>query len=117
MRLPLIDIIRRLGENGCGFGRLVSSIDAYLRDRNLMPLRTALRVLLAFALGLPVVECVLIGVRSLVVSMGDAAGGKMLTCLATGCLAFWGVSIVGLVIVLAIIGVVDSEGDRRRTGE
>jgi hypothetical protein len=104
-------------KTGADLDDLESSDDAYLQDRNLMPLRTALRVLLAFALGLPVVECVLIGVRSLVVSMGDAAGGKMLTCLATGCLAFWGMSIVGLVIVLAIIGVVDSEGDRGNTGE
>jgi hypothetical protein len=81
-----------------------------------MPLRAALKLLLVIALALPVVECVLIGVRSLVLSMGDAAGGEMLTCLATASLALWGVSLVGLVIVLAIIHAVDEDGGREDAG-
>jgi hypothetical protein len=82
-----------------------------------MPLRAALKILLVIALALPVLECVLIGVRSLVLSMGDSAGGGMLACLATACLALWAVSLVGLVIVLAIVRIVDEDDGREDAGE
>ncbi len=76
-----------------------------------------MKVLLATALGLPVVECVLVGVRSLVASMGDATGAEILATLASVCLAFWGVSVAGLAIVAALVLVVESEGTRRGDDE
>jgi hypothetical protein len=79
-----------------------------------MFLRTALKVLLATALGLPVAECVLVGVRSLVASMGDSTGAELLATLASVCLAFWGVSVAGLAIVASLVLVVESEGDTTR---
>jgi hypothetical protein len=82
-----------------------------------MYLRTALKVLLATALGLPVAECVLVGVRSLVTSMGDSSGAELLATLASVCLAFWGVSMAGLAIVAALVLVVESEGTRRGDDE
>ncbi len=78
-----------------------------------MSLRTALKVLLATALGLPVAECVLVGVRSLVASMGDATGAEILATLASVCLALWGISLAGLAIVAALVLIVESEGARR----
>jgi phosphate/sulfate permease len=82
-----------------------------------MDLRTALKVLLATTLGLPVAECVLVGVRSLVASMGDAAGADILATLASVCLALWGISVAGLAIVAALVLVVESEGTHRGNDE
>lgn len=82
-----------------------------------MPLRAALKGMLVATLALPVVECVFLGVRSLVLSMGDAAGGQMLTCLATATLAMWAVSLVGLVVVLAVVHVTEEEVAREEREE
>jgi phosphate/sulfate permease len=100
-------------KTGAEFSILTSPIDPH-RSIN-MSLRTALKVLLATALGLPVVECGFVAVRSLVASMGDAAGAGILTTLASMCLALWGVSLAGLAIVAALVLVVESE--RTRLGE
>lgn len=104
-------------KTGADFGRLSLADKLIRRDPIETPMRAALKLLLVSALALPVVECVLIGVRSLVLSMGDAAGGEMLTRLATACLALWGVSLVGLIIVVAISHVVDAEVGREDAGE
>lgn len=67
-----------------------------------MTLRFATKTLLILALGLPVIQCVLIWVRGLVAAMGDEAGAAFTGHVGTVCLAAWSVSLVGLVIVLAI---------------
>ena len=65
--------------------------------------RCWLKTLLVLTLALPVVECVLIGVRSLLLSMGDQAGAAIIGCVGAVCLAVWSVSLVGLVILLAVV--------------
>jgi hypothetical protein len=72
-----------------------------------MTLRSAARLLLVFALGLPVVHAVLIWVGGLLTSMGDDPGAEILRQIGTGCLVTWTVAIVALVIVLAIVVVND----------
>jgi hypothetical protein len=67
-----------------------------------MTFRQAVRLLLVFVLGLPVVQAVLFWVSGLLVSMGDGAGAAVLRHIGTGCLVFWIVAIVALVIVLAL---------------
>ncbi len=68
-----------------------------------MTLRSATKTLLVLALALPVVQCVLIWVRGLVTSMGDQEGGAIIGHVGTACQAAWAISLVGLVIVLAIL--------------
>ncbi|MFO0788687.1 MAG: hypothetical protein U0805_04460 [Pirellulales bacterium] len=68
-----------------------------------MPVRSALKILLALVLGLPVVYCVLAGVGSLLVSMGDVAGAGMVGGVKSVCLVTWAVSLVGLVILSAVV--------------
>jgi hypothetical protein len=65
--------------------------------------RCWLKMLLVLALALPVVECVLIGVRGLLHSMGDQAGAAIVGYVGAVCLAVWSVSLVGLVILLAVV--------------
>jgi hypothetical protein len=67
-----------------------------------MTLRSAIKTLVVLALGLPVVHCVLIGVRGMVASMGDQAGAAIVGHVGTACLAAWSIALAGLVIVLAI---------------
>ena len=73
--------------------------------RDAMTLRTATKVLLTLALGLPVVQVVLICVAGLLSSMGDQAGAAIIGHVGTGCQVLWTVAIVALVIVLAILNV------------
>ena len=68
-----------------------------------MTLRSATKVLLAFALGLPVIQTVLIWVAGLLKSMGDEAGATIIRHVGTGCQVVWAVTLVGLVIVLALV--------------
>lgn len=68
----------------------------------MISLRYWLKVLVALALGLPVVQCVLIWVRGLVASMGDQTGAAFVGHVGTVCLAAWSAALVGLVIILAI---------------
>ena len=70
-----------------------------------MTLRAALKTILVLALALPVTQCVLIWVRGLVLAMGDAECAAVLSYIGTACLATWALSLVGLVIVLAVIAV------------
>jgi hypothetical protein len=72
-----------------------------------MSLRSALKTLLVLALALPVTVCVLVWVRGLVLSMGDVDGAAIIQHASTACLGVWTLSLVGLVIVLAIVAVND----------
>ncbi len=84
-----------------------------------MPLRPALKTLLALAIALPILYSTLAGVRYLLVSMGDAAGATMIDTVSGASLTLWAVSIVGLVIVTAatlLLGRLpgDNSDDRRK---
>jgi hypothetical protein len=77
-----------------------------------MTLRSALKSLLVLALALPVAQCVLFWIRGLVLSMGDVAGAAIIGQISTGCMALWTMSLVGLVIVLAVVAVNDRPAER-----
>jgi hypothetical protein len=68
-----------------------------------MTLRSATKTLLVLTLALPVVQCVLIWVRGLLTSMGDQQGGVIIGHVGTVCQVLWSISLVGLVIVLALV--------------
>jgi len=67
-----------------------------------MTLRSATKTLLVLALALPVAQCVLIWVRGLLASMGDAEGAAIIGHVGTACGVVWLISLVGLVILLAL---------------
>jgi hypothetical protein len=111
VRLPCIDTTGWLGENGGGLPHRFGSFETT------MPLRLALKTLLALAIALPILYSTLAGVRYLLVSMGDAAGAAMIDGVGGVCLTLWAVSIIGLVIVTAATLVLgrlpgDDTGDR-----
>ena len=68
-----------------------------------MTLRSALKTLLVLALALPVAQSVLVWVRGMLNSMGDAEGGAIIGHVGTTCQVAWALCLVGLVIVLAIV--------------
>lgn len=68
-----------------------------------MTLRSTAKTLLVLALALPVVQAVLAWVAGLLTGMGDAAGAVIVRHVATVCQVTWAVSLVGLVIVLALV--------------
>jgi hypothetical protein len=68
-----------------------------------MTLRAAAKTLLVLALALPVVASVLVWVAGLLRAMGDVAGATVVGYVVTACQVAWLVSLVGLVIVLAIV--------------
>jgi hypothetical protein len=78
-----------------------------------MTLRSTAQLLLAFALGLPIVQAVLFWVAGLLTSMGDNAGADIIRHIGTGCLVAWLVAIVGLLIVLALMVL----GEEPRNGD
>ncbi len=67
-----------------------------------MASRSAVKTLLAFALGLPVLMAVLHWVSGLLSAMGDAPATGVLQHINTGASVLWLVSVVGLVIALAV---------------
>ena len=79
-----------------------------------MTLRTLLKTLLVSALALPVVQCVLVGVRSLLRSMGDEGGATFIGFLSNVCLAAWLVVMAGLAVATAVV--VLAEGKDRDGG-
>lgn len=97
VRLPRIDTTPPLSENCGGF------LAQFHRSGNAMRLRPLLNTLLALALALPIIQCVLIWVRGLLLSMGDQEGAAIIGHVGTGCLVVWAIGLVGLVIVLAIV--------------
>jgi hypothetical protein len=107
---PRIDTTRPLGENGCGmqttdqFKTLRSRrTGRFRRPVNTMTLRSAAKTLLTLTIGLPMVQAVLIWVRGLLASMGDDAGAEIIRHVGTACQVVWSISLIGLVVVLAII--------------
>jgi hypothetical protein len=68
-----------------------------------MTLRSAAKTLLVISLVLPVVQAVLVWVAGLLTAMGDGAGADIVSHVGTACQVAWTVSLVGLVIVLALI--------------
>ena len=75
-----------------------------------MTLRAALKTLLVLALALPVAQSVLFWVRGLVLSMGDGEGAALIGHVGTVCVAVWTLTLVGLVLVLAVIAVRENGG-------
>lgn len=78
-----------------------------------MSLRGATKTLLVLALALPVIQAVLVWVGGLLRSMGDAAGAAIVRHVGTACQVLWSLSLVGLVIVLALV-VLSEEGQGPR---
>ncbi len=76
-----------------------------------MTLHNSLKTLLTLALALPIVYCVLIWVRGLVISMGDPAGAAFIGHVETACLAVWSISLVGLILVLAVVVLLEHPPD------
>ncbi len=68
-----------------------------------MTLRSAAKTLLVLALALPIAQSVLVWVRGMLASMGDQEGGAIIGHVGTACGVAWLLSLVGLVIVLAIV--------------
>jgi hypothetical protein len=68
-----------------------------------MNLRSAAKTLLVLVLALPVAQIVLLWVRGLLTSMGDADGGTFIGRVAVLCVAIWALCLVALVIVLSLI--------------
>ena len=68
-----------------------------------MTLRSATKTLLVLVLALPVAQIVLIWVRGLLNSMGDAEGGVIIGHVGTICQVVWALCLVGLLIANALI--------------
>jgi hypothetical protein len=68
-----------------------------------MNLRSAIKTLLVLVLALPVAQIVLVWVRGLLASMGDADGGAMIGHVGTVCQVAWVLCLVALVIVLSLV--------------
>jgi hypothetical protein len=86
---------------------LVTYLDLACRSqrRVKMTLRSATKSLLVLVLALPVIQAVLYWVRGLTASMGDEAGAAVISHVATVCQIIWSITLVGLVIVLALVTV------------
>ena len=73
-----------------------------------MTARLAIKLLLGFVLGLPLLQAVLIWVGGVLSAMGDAEAANVLTHVNTGLRVTWLVCLVGLVVTLAIQAVDES---------
>jgi hypothetical protein len=67
-----------------------------------MPIRTAVKVLLALVLGLPLLQAVLVWVGRLFQALGDVGTTMVLGHVNTAIGIAWLVSVVGLVVGLAL---------------
>jgi hypothetical protein len=80
-----------------------------------MTLRSLLKTLLVSAIALPIVQSVLVGLRSLLRSMGDEDGATLIGYLSNVCLAVWLVTMAGLGVVTAAVVIVEGRnGDGKR---
>jgi hypothetical protein len=68
-----------------------------------MTLHSATMTLLVLAVGLPIVQAVLLWVRGLLASMGDEIGAAVIDHVGTACQVAWPISLVALLILLALI--------------
>ncbi|HEX5472722.1 MAG TPA: hypothetical protein VFW73_12600 [Lacipirellulaceae bacterium] len=76
-----------------------------------MTLRSAAKTLLVLAIALPVAQTVLFWVRGMLTSMGDPQGGAVVGYVGTALGIVWLLSLVGLVIVLALVVVCERPPD------
>jgi hypothetical protein len=67
-----------------------------------MTIRSALKLLLGLALGLPLVQTLLFWVAGLLRAMGDEAAAAFLGRVNVGAAVVWLASLVGLVVLLAL---------------
>jgi hypothetical protein len=74
-----------------------------------MTLRTSLKTLLGVALALPLVQSVLVGLRTILRSMGDEGGATFIGYLSNVCLAAWLVTMAGLGLVTAAVVIVEGK--------
>jgi hypothetical protein len=68
-----------------------------------MTLRSAAKTLVCLAIALPIVGAVLVWVVGLLKAMGDPDGARIITYFGLTCEAIWSISLVGLVVILALI--------------
>jgi hypothetical protein len=78
-----------------------------------MNLRSAAKTLLVLVLALPVAQIVLLWVRSLLTSMGDADGGAFIGHIGMFVMAIWALCLVALVIVLSLIVLNDRPAEKQ----
>ncbi len=72
-----------------------------------MHLRTTLKVLLTLAIGLPVLDAVLVWVAGLLAAMGDAAAASILRQINVAAGVLWILTLVAIVIALAVKAVLE----------
>ena len=78
-----------------------------------MNLRSATKTLLVLVLALPVAQIVLIWVRGLLTSMGDADGGAIISHVSTICQVVWALCLVALVIALSLVVLNDRSSEEQ----
>ena len=78
-----------------------------------MNLRSTLKTLLCFVLGLPLLQAVFSWVVGLLEAMGDADAANALGHVNTALRVLWLVCIVGLVVVLALQNVSEKKEDEQ----
>ena len=76
-----------------------------------MSSRSALKLLLALVLGLPILQAVLAWVGDLLTAMGDIATSSILGHVNTAVRVVWLISVVGLVIALALQSLDDTPSE------
>jgi hypothetical protein len=72
-----------------------------------MHLRTTLKVLLTLAIGLPVLEAVLVWAAGLLAATGDAAAASVLRQINVAAGVLWILTLVAIVIALAVKAVLE----------
>jgi hypothetical protein len=108
--LQRIDTASALGENGDGKRRPGEPASA--GGICTMTLRSAATTLLTLAIGLPIVQSVLFWTRGLLHSMGDDAGAAIVGHVGTAFQVVWSISLVGLLVVLAVIVLYERPPDK-----
>jgi hypothetical protein len=74
-----------------------------------------IRTLVFAALGLPIVQAVLVWVGALLGGMGDERGAAVVRGVGMACLVVWTITLVALMILVAVV--VGNEGTQERRGE
>ena len=72
-----------------------------------MTIRSAIRLLLGLAIGLPVLQTLLFWVSGLLTAMGDEAAANFLQRVNLGAAVLWLVSLVGLIVLLGVLAAGD----------
>ncbi len=82
-----------------------------------MTIRTALKLLLGLALGLPLLQTLLFWVAGLLGAMGDEAAATFLGRLSIAVGVLWLAALVGLVVLLAMKAVNEPAGSQDELDE